>query len=106
MAMVMATNTDAVPRSGWAITMITGRAIRPRARTKPGKGSSSPRSVATNAASTRIRVTLASSDGWSWKGPMTNQARVPLRDRARIVTAMSRIVVTPKKNRAQSRNLR
>ena len=78
--MVMATNTDAVPRSGWAITISTGRAISPRARTKPGKGRSSPRSLATKAASTRMSVTLASSDGWSWNGPITNQARMPLRD--------------------------
>ena len=104
--MVMATNTDAVPRSGWAITISTGRAMSPRARTKPGNGRSSPRSLATTAASTRMSVTLASSDGCNWNGPITNQARMPLRDRARMVTATNRMVVAPKKNRAQSRSRR
>ena len=61
--MVMATNTDAVPRSGWAITMITGRAISPRARTKPGKGSSSPRSRGHERSQHEDEETLASSEG-------------------------------------------
>ena len=38
-------------------------------------------------------MTLANSDGCSWNGPMTNQARAPLRARARTVTASSSAVV-------------
>ena len=75
MPMAMATNTRAVPRSGWTMISPVGtamRAARPggdgRARVAPGRPT---------AATAKITATLANSAGCNWKGPIWNQAWVP-----------------------------
>ncbi len=76
MPMAIATNTSAVPRSGWSMISPVGTASRARAnatwRARRG-GSRRARAAAT----ARITATLAASAGWSWKGPIWNQAWVP-----------------------------
>ena len=76
--MVMATNTNAVPRSGCSMMSATGSASTTRAMTSR-RAFSGGSHAASRAATARMADTFASSAGCSWNAPIWNHAWVPRR---------------------------
>ena len=103
---VMATNTSAVPRSGWSMISATGRPSTASAA-KSRRARSGTSASASSAATARMAVTLASSAGWSWKAPIWNHACVPRRSLpSEDTTSASSTVVTAYGSQAKSRRRR
>ena len=103
---MMATKTDAVPRSGWATTISSGHGHQPEGADEAREGEVLAPIAGHVGGQHEDERDLGELRRLQLERPMTNHARAPLRARARTVTASSSAVVTAKKNSAHSRRRR